>query len=303
MRLRNQTVFVTGVSGTLGDKIAAACVKEGARVKGLIRGEGQIAICTRLGIEPVIGDLNDRKTLEQALQGVQFVIHAAAYLGNDRAIAEEVNIRGVQTLVDAARVAGVERFVQISTVSVYGHFDGAVEIDESRELAFGHADVYVSTKSESERIVRQAEADGLEVVILRPGLISSEQNSHWGDRLVTKLADAENVDWLHPDDLAPWVHAENVAEMCVLAATVPAAAGQAYNAVDVNYPEREFGLRILQALDKQPTVPGGDPILTAYSTGKVVAELGYRPIRTFEETVALLKEQARVRISSPASND
>ena len=302
MKLRNKTVFVTGVSGTLGDKIAARCLAEGAQVKGLIRGEQQTSICTGLGIEPVVGDLNDRQALDQALQGVHVVIHAAAYLGNDRAIAEETNVRGVQTLADAARAAGVERFVQISTVSVYGHFDGAVELDESRELAFGHSDVYVSTKSESERILRQAEAEGLEIVILRPGLISSEKNSHWGDGLVKKLADAEKVDWLHPDDLAPWVHAENAAEMCVLAATHPAAAGQAYNAIDGNYPESQFGLRILRALNKQPSIPGGDPILTAYSGSKIVDELGYRPVRTFEETVAALEEQARLRISGQASN-
>ncbi|NGZ76536.1 NAD-dependent epimerase/dehydratase family protein [Saccharibacillus alkalitolerans] len=66
------------------------------------------------------------------------------------------------------------------------------------------------------------------------------------DGLVKKLADAEKVDWLHPDDLAPWVHAENVAEMCMLAAAHPAAVGQAYNAVDGNYPESQFGLRILR---------------------------------------------------------
>ncbi|OWR32024.1 epimerase [Saccharibacillus sp. O23] len=302
MRLRNKTVLVTGVSGTLGDKIAEACVTEGARVKGLIRGEQQTSICTRLGIEPVIGDLNDRETLEQALQDVDFVIHAAAYLGGDQAIAEETNIRGVQTLANAARAADVERFVQISTVSVYGHFDGAVELDESRELAFGHSDVYVSTKSESERILRQAEAEGLPIVILRPGLISAEENSHWGDKLVAKLAEAEKVDWLHPDDLAPWVHAENAAEMCVLAATRPASVGQAYNAIDGNYPESQFGLRILRALNKQPIIPGGDPILTAYSHSKIVDELGYRPVRTFEETMAALEEQARLRTSEQSEN-
>ncbi|MCQ4087813.1 NAD(P)-dependent oxidoreductase [Saccharibacillus sp. JS10] len=297
MKLKNKNVLVTGVSGTLGDKIATKFLAEGAQVKGLIRSEQQTFICENLHIEPVISDLNDSEKLKQALQDVQIVIHAAAYLSDDPKLAEEANIRGMQTLVDAAISAGVERFVHISTLSAYDHLKGGSEVDESRELAVGHFDVYVSTKSESERILRQAEAQGLEIVILRPGLISSEHNSHWGDRLVKKLADTDHVDWIHPEDIAPWVHAENVAEMCVLAATHSKAAGQAYNAVDGNYPEQQFSIRILEALNKSFTIPGGDPIKTVYSHNKIVEELGYRPIRTFEETVALLEEQARVLIS------
>ncbi|WP_017813143.1 NAD-dependent epimerase/dehydratase family protein [Paenibacillus shenyangensis] len=294
MKLHNKTVLVTGVSGTLGDKVATRCLAEGAQVKGLIRNEQQISICENLGIEAVVGDLNDRGTLEQAMQNVQFVIHAAAYLGDDRQLAEAANIKGVQTLVDAALMAGVERFVHISTVSVYGHFDEAVELEESSELSFGHSEVYLSTKCESERIVRQAEEKGLNVVVLRPGLISSEHHSHWGDQLVKQLAEAEKVDWIHPEDMAPWVHAENVAEMCILAAVRPSAVGQVYHAVDGNYPESQFRLRILQALKQQPIIPEGKPILTIYKTGKIADQLGYRPIRTFEDTLTALEEQARL---------
>lgn len=293
MRLQDKTVLVTGVSGTLGDKIVARCLAEGAEVRGLIRQEQQIPLCTKLHCTPVIGDLTDRATLGDALKGVQIVIHAAAYLGGDRALAEASNVQGVQHLVDAALAAGVERFVHISTVSVYGHHDGEIALDESSELAFGHPDVYLSTKSESERIVQQAMAKGLPGVILRPGTIVSVHNSHWGDRLVAQLAQAVEITDVHPDDLTPWVHAENVAEIGVLAATHPAAVGEAYNAVDRNVAESERTVRMAQVLKKKLIIPDGDPIRTTYPADKIVEDLGYRPIRTFEDTMIQLEEQAR----------
>lgn len=293
MKLHNKVVLVTGVSGTVGDKIATKCLGEGAKVKGLVRSKEQTPLCDKLGITPIIGDLTDRKTIEAALRDVDIVIHAAAYLGEDRTIAENSNIHGVRSLIEASISAGIERFVHISTVSVYGHLAGDVELDETSDLAYGHAEVYVSTKCESERILQEAIDRGLHSVILRPGVICSESNSHWGDGLISKIAAVEQVTWVHPDDLTPWVHADNLAEMCVLAATHPKAVNQSYNAVDGNYAEKEFTIRIAQAMNKKLTIPKGNPIRMAYSGEKLKNDLGYRPIRSFEDTVLQLEKQAR----------
>ncbi|WP_341280202.1 NAD(P)-dependent oxidoreductase [Paenibacillus sp. FSL H8-0537] len=296
MRLRDKVVFVTGISGTAGDKIATKCLREGARVKGLIRNKEQVPFCNKLGITPIIGDLTDREAMKEALKDVDIVIHAAAYLGGDRTTAEQSNIQGVQSLVDGAITAGAKRFVHISTVSVYGHFEGEVELDEASDLAYGHSEVYTSTKCESERILQDARDNGLKCVILRPGIICAENNSHWGDRLIAKLAAAEKVDWIHPEDLTPWVHADNLAEMCVLAATHSAAVNQIYNAVDGNYTENEFTVRIARAMNKTLIIPDGNPIRMTYNCNKIRNDLGYRPINNFEETVAQLEEQAQYRV-------
>ncbi|GBF78130.1 epimerase [Paenibacillus sp. 598K] len=293
MRLHNKTVLVTGVSGTAGDKIAVRCLREGAEVRGLIREETHIALCHKLGITPVFGDLTNEEDMRAALQDVHLVFHAAAYLGGDQVIAEQSNIRGVESLVKAAIAAGVERLVHISTVSVYGHFEGEVKLDEAHELAYGHAEVYIATKCESERRVRDAISQGLQSVILRPGVICSESKSHWGDQLVRKLAEAEEITWIHPDDMTPWVHGDNLAEMCVLAATHPAAVNQTYHALDGNYPESEFTMRIGRAMNKKFVIPEGDAIRTMYSHTKIRDQLGYCPTITFEETVFRLEEQAR----------
>jgi len=292
MKLRDKIVLVTGVSGTVGDRIATRCLREGARVKGLIRKEEHISHCNNLGITPILGDLTDRESIKEALNEVNIVFHAAAYLGNDRTTAMETNIQGVQNLVEGSLLAGVECFVHISTVSVYGHLEGDVVLDETSDLAYGHSEVYTSTKCESERIIQDAIANGLKCVILRPGVICAEYNSHWGDKLIAKLDAVEKVTWIHPEDLTPWVHADNLAEMCVLVVTDPVAVNQTYNAVDGNYTENEFTVRIARAMKKTLTIPNGNPIRMAYSYNKIRNDLGYRPIKNFEETVFQLEKIA-----------
>lgn len=292
MKLRDKIVLVTGVSGTVGDRIATRCLGEGAMVKGLIRKEEQISLCHNLGITPILGDLTDRETIKKALKEVNIVFHAAAYLGNDRTTAVETNIQGVQNLVEESLSVGVECFVHISTVSVYGHYEGDIMLNEASDLAYGHSEVYTSTKCESERIIQDAIVNGLKCVILRPGVICAEYNSHWGDKLIAKLDAVEKVTWIHPQDLTPWVHADNLAEMCVLVVTDPAAMNQTYNALDGNYTENEFTVRIARAMKKALTIPNGNPIRMAYSYNKIRNDLGYLPIKSFEETVFQLEKLA-----------
>ena len=76
----------------------------------------------RLGeIETAIGDLTDRKALGRALEGVDAVIHLAAYADvgiviEDPVGAEEANSRGTLSVLQAARDAQVEQMIYKSTI-------------------------------------------------------------------------------------------------------------------------------------------------------------------------------------------
>ena len=56
-------IFITGASGFIGGSIAAGLVRAGHRVTGLIRNPEHAAELKRLGIEPVVGTLDDRDML------------------------------------------------------------------------------------------------------------------------------------------------------------------------------------------------------------------------------------------------
>src|SRR5689334_22448291 len=73
----------------------------------------------------VRGDITDRRKVEQTFKGVDAVVHFAAESHVDRSILDstafiKTNVLGTQCLLDAARHAGVKRFVLVSTDEVYG---------------------------------------------------------------------------------------------------------------------------------------------------------------------------------------
>jgi len=291
MAISGTTALVTGITSTIGDRIAVSLAQHGVKVKGLIRRPEQVEIAERIGIEPVLGNLTDMSSLRKALQGVDLLVHAAAYVGEDMALSQTTNVQGTRNVAQAALDTGVPRMVHISTVSVYGHPDEGT-LDERYPLSVNHRHAYVITKAEAERLLGGFRLRGLEISILRPGAICAERNSKWGDRLVQRYAVAEEVTGLHPEDIVPWVHADSLAQMVTLVASRPEAAGQAYNAVDGNYSVSDFQLRICRALGKPAPVPDRPPSRALYIHERI-RQLGYRPLRTFDETMVALEKQAR----------
>jgi nucleoside-diphosphate-sugar epimerase len=85
-------IFVTGASGFIGGSIAAGLVRAGHRVRGLIRNPEHAAELERLGIEPVIGTLDDRALLVAQAQAADAVINAAS---SDHRAAVEALIEGL----------------------------------------------------------------------------------------------------------------------------------------------------------------------------------------------------------------
>ncbi|WP_223189399.1 NAD-dependent epimerase/dehydratase family protein [Nonomuraea terrae] len=70
-------VFVTGASGLIGGTVAARLIESGHTVTGLIRDESKAAALTRLGIEPVVGTLDDSEVLTQLARRADGVVNAA----------------------------------------------------------------------------------------------------------------------------------------------------------------------------------------------------------------------------------
>lgn len=71
------------------------------------------------GAQPIFGDLNDRATLDTACAGVETVITTAnAVLRGGEDTIESVDLQGTQSLIDAAKAAGVQRFIYTSAAGV-----------------------------------------------------------------------------------------------------------------------------------------------------------------------------------------
>jgi uncharacterized protein YbjT (DUF2867 family) len=111
-------IYITGGTGFLGSHIVKRLIAEGHEVRVLIRNreraenEGRLA---GLSVEWVHGDVTNPASLPESLEGVDQIIHTAAIaIEKGRSTYEEVNYQGTVNLVDAAKQAGIKRFVNIS---------------------------------------------------------------------------------------------------------------------------------------------------------------------------------------------
>ena len=164
-------VLVTGVTGFTGGCLARSLAERGHAVRGLVRPASRERTPSLAGssVEVAIGDLTDPPSLAPACAGVDVAYHIAATYrtaGQRAAAYRAVNAGGTQALIEAAREAGVRRFVHCSTGGVHGHVEHP-PANEDAPLAPG--DVYQRSKLEGERLARAAGGNGgPEVVVARP---------------------------------------------------------------------------------------------------------------------------------------
>ncbi len=172
-------VLVTGASGMLGAGVARALAARGDQVMVMQRR------ASGLGLAEVRGEITDPQAVRQAVAGCEAVIHLAARVSLVGPLAEfaRVNVEGTRNLVQAAREAGVHRFVQVSSPSV-AHAGsalvgaGAGPADPQRARG-----PYAITKAQAELLALGADAPGFAVVAVRPHLV-------WGpgdEQLVARI--------------------------------------------------------------------------------------------------------------------
>ena len=171
--------FITGGLGFLGQYIVKAIHdhEPDAELRVLVRTQRE----THLGIESldriqwVHGDLLQPETYTGALRGVDTVIHSAAIVSFRKSEAEAIfrsNVTGTRNLIEAAREAGCQNFIFISSTSAIGSNSGHPG-DESMypDLEMKRqADAYGYSKLVSEAELREI-ADKMRVIILNPSVI------------------------------------------------------------------------------------------------------------------------------------
>lgn len=159
-------VFLTGATGFVGRHMLTQLLAEGHAVRALVRDPQKAGLAAHAKAELVAGDVAEGTGLDQGMQGCDAVIHLVGIIVEKGSNTfERVHHLGTRNVVEAAKRAGIKRFVQMSALGVRA--DGVAP--------------YQTTKWQGEEEVRQS---GIPFCILRPSLIFGE-----GDGFVTQMMD------------------------------------------------------------------------------------------------------------------
>ncbi len=230
-------IFLTGATGFLGGYIAEACVEQGFRVHALVQPGWDTTALAALDVEIHVGDLRNKESFEQHLQGCDLILHTAAKVGDWGQWAEyhEANVSCAKNLYDAAVAAGVPRAVHISSTAVYGKnliLHGAV--DETmgplklHEMPSWYS--YGRSKLLGESLAMKYHQQGkLQVSVIRPGWVFGPRDHARLGRLMTMLKQGKARIIGDGTNQLTLTYATNVADAVLLAATHPSAPGEAFN--------------------------------------------------------------------------
>lgn len=239
--------LVTGASGLVGWHVAEQLVTMGWTVRALVRSP---ASEVPAGVERIAGDVLDEASLVRAAAGCHTVFHAAASIitRGGWEVYRVTNIEGTRNVVAAVERARA-RLLYVSSVAVYGasaRYEAARRggrTDESSVLTpLPERAYYARSKREAEALVLEAHRQGrVWATALRPAVVYGRHDRQFVPRMATLLR--RGVIPLLNGGRARMsvVHAANVAQGAILAATSDRAGGNAYNlASDFDVTVRRF---------------------------------------------------------------
>jgi dihydroflavonol-4-reductase len=215
--------FLTGGTGIVGNAIAAELVRRGRPVRALVRSLERGRALLPSECELVQGDVTDAASVTRALDGCDVVYHAAGLPEQwlaDPAMFARVNVGGTRIVADAARAAGVARFVYTSTIDVFACIPG-VPFDEGTIATEAKPTHYERSKQEADHYVAELLEHGFPAVFLHPSAVYGPvpAASPGLNQLVADLARGK-IPMLLPGGM-PVVHAPDVATGHVLAEATP----------------------------------------------------------------------------------
>lgn len=166
--------LVTGATGFIGANLVRELINQGYEVRALVRKQSNRKNIQQLKVEEVLGDLRDRSSLDNALNGCDVLFHAAAsytFWSSDSKAIYEANVQGTENILAAALRKGIKKIVYTSTESTIGiTTNGTPGNEEYCARSCDVAGHYKKSKLMAEKLALNMCQEGLPLVVVNPTL-------------------------------------------------------------------------------------------------------------------------------------
>lgn len=296
-------VLVTGGAGYKGCVLVPKLLQAGYEVVVYdLMLFGSAGLPAHPNLKVVEGDIRDTKLYAKSVRGANYVIHMACISNDpsfdlDPSLSRTINYECFEPLVQASKDAGVERFIYVSSSSVYGVSD-APEVTEDHPLV--PLTDYNKYKGLCEPILARYQSPEFTTVTIRPATVCGYSPRMRFDLTVNILTNhAVNrgvITVLGGSQKRPNIHIDDVCELYVelLATPTNLVAGETFNAGYQNQTVTELANIAHDIVEEE--FPEKKPIriettssndLRSYhvSSKKIAAKLGWHPKRTIQDAV------------------
>jgi dihydroflavonol-4-reductase len=275
-------VLVTGATGFTGTVLTRKLAEAGLKVSAVARPSSKRDPLKDLDVQWFTGDVFDEHVISKATAGQEYIFHVAAAFRDPKSTGQDywnVHVKSTQLLArEALKNPAFKRLVHFSTIGVHGHISAPPATEDS---PFDPDDDYQRTKLEAEQWLKShAEQHGLPYTVIRPAAIYGP-----GDKRLLKLFRMA----LKPvflllgrgNCMYHLVHVDDLTNATLVAATHPAAIGQAFiAAADEPCAIAEIAGIVAEHFDKKLRVvrlPIGPFFLAADICERVCRPLGIDP--------------------------
>ena len=260
-------VLVTGATGILGRVLVLELLKQGKSVRATKRATSDISEVKKSWdfytdqseeffkkIEWVEVDFEDLDSLRIALEGIEEVYHCSAkvsFYPKDEAEMFKTNIEGTKNLLYIVEEKSVKKFLFVSSIAVFDKINEKGKIDEESEFDEKKQNsAYALSKYLSEMEVWRAYAEGINTIIINPGVIIGSGN--WGKSSGDLFPSFEKSPFSFSGGTA-YVDVRDVAKIAVILMEKEKF-GERYTIISENKKYKEVADKIRQFLGKNESV-------------------------------------------------
>lgn len=271
-----QNVLITGGSGYFGSLLLRKLLARGKQCAVLDINDAEDRPSE---VRFIQADIRDAASVQAACEGMDAIFHNVAQvpLAKDKAAFDSVNRQGTENLLDAALKAGVGKVVYTSSSAVFGVPKANPVVEDMKPEP---QEAYGMAKLDGEKSCHRFTAQGLDVSIIRPRTIMGHGRLGIFQILFEWIRSGNNVPVLGKgDNIYQFVHADDLAEACVLAAERPGS--RIYNCGTDRFGTMREVLEKLCAHAGTGAKVRSIPMAPAVAAMKITSAIGISPLGAY----------------------